>query len=331
MNVIKQVSYKSAILILLLIITLLPGCLPEEGTVADEDTVIRLGHLHNDLHQLAFYVAMEKGFYEDAGLAVEVAGVYKSGVELMAAFRAGVLDAGYVGLAPATVAVANGKADVVVVAQANQTGSALLVRDDLHAETPEDLAGLKIAVPNIGTVQDFLLNKTLHNAALTVADIEKVFMPPPEMISAMIAGGIDGCVVWEPYAAELTEQENGRILLTSDDIWKGHPCCVLAVKREFSKNEREKTAALTKAHRRATDFILENKEEAQEMAVAFTGLSPAVVEEAMQNIEFNYNLSGEKAALYAEFLSEQGMIEVSDPSEFTDSFTDTSFPGEGAD
>ena len=40
-----------------------------------------------------------------------MAGIYASGPDEMSAFQAGALDAGYVGMAPAMLAVANGKAN----------------------------------------------------------------------------------------------------------------------------------------------------------------------------------------------------------------------------
>ncbi len=328
-KLIKLNTYTTIILLLLLIFLVLPGCNPGEDVKLTEQHLIRIGYLQNDLHQLAFYVAQQRGFYEDAGLTVEVAGIYKSGVELMAAFQSGVLDAGYVGLAPVTVAVANGKAEVTVVAQANQVGSALVVRRELTINSPEELNGLKIAVPNVGTVQDFLLNRALDSAGLKISDIKKVIMPPPEMISAMISGGIDGCVVWEPYAAEMEAGGHGKVMTHSDEIWKDHPCCVLAVDRLFLQEQQAEALALLEAHRRATEYILNYEEEALELAVEFTGLSPEVVQAAMNNIDFNYHLNVESAVIYARYLTKQGIITVSDHTEFIGSFIDVSLLKEG--
>ena len=99
---------------------LLPG-LPEGA----EKKPIRLAYLQNDIHHLACWVALEKGFYAQEGLEVTVAGIFKAGPELMTAFSAGALDMAYVGEAPATTAVANKTARVVVLAQVNTEGSVL--------------------------------------------------------------------------------------------------------------------------------------------------------------------------------------------------------------
>ena len=89
---------------------------------------VRIAYLQSDIHQLPCWVALEKGLFEKEGVKVEVAGIFKAGPELMSAFAAGALDMGYVGVAPATTAVANKTAKVVVLAQVNTEGSALVVK-----------------------------------------------------------------------------------------------------------------------------------------------------------------------------------------------------------
>ena len=89
---------------------------------------VRIAYLQSDIHHLPCWVALDKGFFEAEGVKVEVAGIFKAGPELMSAFAAGALDMGYVGVAPATTAVANKTAKVVVLAQVNTEGSALVVK-----------------------------------------------------------------------------------------------------------------------------------------------------------------------------------------------------------
>ena len=62
---------------------------------ASDKTEIRMGYLQSDLHQLAAFVAIKKGFFESEGLDVKVAGIFKAGPEEMNAFAAEDLDIGY--------------------------------------------------------------------------------------------------------------------------------------------------------------------------------------------------------------------------------------------
>ena len=92
-------------LFLFVIISLLVLGNPSPGSCTQQP--IRIGYLQSDIHQLACWVALEKGLYRKNGVHVEVAGIFKAGPEEMSAFAAGALDMGYVGEAPATTAVAN--------------------------------------------------------------------------------------------------------------------------------------------------------------------------------------------------------------------------------
>ena len=155
---------------------------------------IRMAYLQNDLHHLALWVALENGYFAQEGVAVEVAGVFRSGPELMTAFGAGALDAAYVGEAPATIAKVRGTAPIQVLAQANTEGSALVGSKALAAGT---VARPTLAIPGNGSVQDFLLRKALPLLRLTPEQVDVIVVSPPEMLTALQAGQIDGFIAWE--------------------------------------------------------------------------------------------------------------------------------------
>lgn len=281
---------------------------------------VRLGHLNNDLHQLAFYVAQQKGYFQEEGLEVEVAGVYASGPDEMSAFQAGALDAGYLGMAPAMLAVANGKANVKALAQANLNGSAIVVAQPETIASVADLKNRKVATPNPGTVQDFLLRRALTNAGLSVKDVNEVFMAPPEMLAALSSDSIDACVFWEPNVATAESKGLGAVLLDSGQIWDNHPCCALVVSQDFLAADPEAANALERAHARATAFIRDNPEEAVRMAAAFTGLDEEVVRQAMDRIVFTCEFNVAAIREYTRFLAEQGLVKIDDPDAFVDGF-----------
>jgi NitT/TauT family transport system substrate-binding protein len=281
---------------------------------------VRVGRLNNDLHQLAFYVAQQKGYFAEEGLEVEESGVYASGPEEMSAFQAGSLDAGYVGMAPAMLAAANGKADVRALAQANLDGSSILVRNPIDVVSVNDLAGRRVAVPNVGTVQDFLLRKALQEAGMSIGDVNELVMAPPEMLAALSSSSVDACVFWEPFPATAESRGLGAVLLSSQQIWDGHPCCAVMVSRSFLENDRASAEALARAHRRATEFINANPDEAVRMAAEFTGLDEEVARQAMRRITFTSEFNTAAIEEYAGFLAGQGLAQIADPAAFVDGF-----------
>lgn len=281
---------------------------------------IRIAYLQNDIHHLPCWVALEKGFYAREGLEVQVAGVFKAGPELMSAFAAGALDAGYVGEAPATTAAANKTARVVILAQVNTEGSALVVGKGSPFLKMTDLAGKSVAIPGHATVQDFLLKKALLNQQLEPGAVKTIVIKPPEMIGALRSGQVDGFIAWEPYPAKARTMEVGRVLAFSRDLWKDHPCCVLAVGADFLQARPEQAKKLLRAHVQATDFIHRQRQEAVKIGAKYTGMDENTVALAMTNVHYTYQLSIEGEREYVDFLSRMKYIRVEDPGAFVRGF-----------
>ncbi|MCJ7809118.1 MAG: ABC transporter substrate-binding protein, partial [Desulfobulbaceae bacterium] len=281
---------------------------------------IRIGYLQNDIHQLACWIAIEKGFYKKYGADVEVAGIFRAGPEEMSAFAAGALDMGYVGEAPATTAVANGVAQVTVMAQVNTEGSAIIVGKDNPEREVKDLIGKRITIPGHSTVQDFLLQKALRKFKVDPKKVSIIVLKPPEMIGALKTGQVDAFIAWEPYPAKAQTMGVGQVLLTSGKIWKDHPCCVLVADNRFLAERPEDVTAMVRAHVEATDFINAFPDEAVKIGVRYTGMDEKTVRLAMDNVKYTYVLSIEGEKEYVDFLSHLKYIKVPDVNAFTVKF-----------
>ena len=293
------------------------------------DTPIRMAYLQSDIHHLALWVALEKGYFQEEGIEVEISGIFRAGPELMNAFTAGALDMAYVGEAPSTFAVANKTADVAVVAQVNTEGSALVVsRASVGINTVSDLEGKTVGVPGHATVQDFLLRKALSNAGVDSSNVDIIIIKPPEMIGALRTEQIDAFIAWEPYPSKAAVAEVGRNLASSNDIWADHPCCVLVSDSKFMESEPGKVDKVVRAHVRATNFIRDNKEEAIDIGVKYTGMDEPTVRRALQSVKYTYvpSIDGEKE--YVRFLSELGYIKVDDIDLFVSDFINKDFLNE---
>jgi NitT/TauT family transport system substrate-binding protein len=293
-----------------------------KDVVTGEENPIRIGYLQSDIHQLACWVAMEKGFYEKNGANAQVAGIFKAGPEEMSAFAAGALDMGYVGEAPATTAVANRVAKATVLAQVNTEGSAIMVKKGSPIQKPADLAGKTIAIPGHSTVQDFLLQKALRKFKVDPRKVSIIVLKPPEMIGALKTGQIDGFIAWEPYPAKAQTMGVGQVLLTSSQIWKDHPCCVLIADDGFRKLRPEDVESMVKSHVEATNFINKFPDEAVKIGVKYTGMDEETVRTAMKNVNYTYELSIDGETEYVDFLSRLKYIDVPHAETFVTRFID---------
>jgi len=281
--------------------------------------VIRLAYLQSDLHHLPAFVALEKGLFRDEGLTVETAGIFKAGPELMSGFSAGGIDAGYVGLSPALVAAANRTARIALIAQVNKNGSALVVGKNSTVRRSSDLKGKAVAIPGHATIQDFLLRRMLTGAGIDEREVTIITIKPPEMISVLGSGQIAAFMAWEPYPSLAIGQAAGSVLTYSENIWPDHPCCVLAVSRDFLEKRPAEVDALRRAHQRSIDYIKSNPEEAVAIGVQYTAMEPAVVAAALRHIQFDQHLSPDPAVDFALTLNRLGYTAIDDPRAFLQS------------
>lgn len=130
------------------------------------DKEVKIGYLTADLHQLAYYVALKEGYYDKVFQNLK-ASEFKSGLLIMDAYKANLIDLAYVGAAPAILKRINEDIPITVTCGANNLGSAIVVRNDINSL--KDLKGKIIAVPTFGGVQDVVLRMAAESANLKVA------------------------------------------------------------------------------------------------------------------------------------------------------------------
>jgi NitT/TauT family transport system substrate-binding protein len=283
---------------------------------------VRLGYLRNDLHHLAAWVAIDKGYFRDEGISVETAGIFNAGPEEMSAFASKSIDIGYLGVAPSATGVANKSANVKAVALANAEGSAIVVRRDSPIRELKDLAGKTVAIPGYSSVQDFLLRKALEGAGVNPAKVAIIVIKPPEMIVALEASQIDAFIAWEPHPSKAVSKGTGRVLVTSAKIWKDHPCCVVAVEEGFRKENPRAVRAFLKAHLRATEFIRKNPDEALRIGMKYTGMDEATIRAALKNIEYDTFIREEDVKEYAKYLQSFGYVKALNVDTFAREYLD---------
>lgn len=289
------------------------------GTAHSQDSSsepIRMACLQNDIHHLPLMVALEKGFFDEQGLRVQIAGIFRAGPEVMSAFSAGAIDMAYVGEAPTVTASANGTVNVWILAQVNTEGSAIVVGKDSQITDISGLKGKQIGVPGYSTVQDFLLRKALGNSGLDGNAVKVTVIKPPEMIGALRTHQIDAFIAWEPYPAQAVGMGVGKMLVSSGAIWKNHPCCVLVVDKRFAKGNGAVVKKTLEAHRKSIDFIHKNQDEAVKIAVKHTGLDEGTIRNGMRNVAYVSELNVEGLKEYVKFLRELGYIKLDSSESF---------------
>lgn len=157
--------------------------------------------------------------------------------ELKEAYLSGYTPATFI-LAPMAIALREQGVPIKVVYLGHRDGSAVMVHKDSQIYRMEDLRGKRIAVPNRYSNQRLLIFRALKQAGMTIADIELVEMPPPDMPAALYSKAVDAISSGEPFMAQTELDGYGRVLWLTKDVWPNFISCVLAVHEDMIKNDR---------------------------------------------------------------------------------------------
>ena len=104
--------------------------------------------------------------------------------------------------------LAQGQALKAVLVNDNSAGNdAIVAGPDIHSV--KDLRGKKVAT-ELGTVEQFLLDKALAANGMTEKDIQYVNIKVQDCPGAMIARKIDACAIWEPNKSQLLDEYAGN-------------------------------------------------------------------------------------------------------------------------
>lgn len=269
-----------------------------------KDDVVRLGYLPIT-DATALLVAHYNGYFEDEGLESEKPVPVRSWSALVEGFAARKFNIVHL-LKPIPVWMRyNNGFPVKVLAWAHTNGSGLVVGRSSTAQDFGDLGGTRIAVPYWYSMHNILLQYALRQAGLTPRitsdtpsphEVALQILPPPEMPAALAAGKIDGYIVAEPFNALGELKAGARMLRFTGDIWRDHPCCVVAAHEADTVERPEWSQKVTNAIVRAQIWASENKAEAARLiSKDQSGALPlpgSVVEKAMTDYGSAYEDSG---------------------------------------
>jgi len=242
---------------------------------------IRIGVQPSD-HHVAAFLALEKGWFEEAtGIKVKHA-IFPTGPPEMDAMLRGELDVAYVGAAPPIPKIALGM-PAKVVSVVHMEGSAVVATPELYEEYKvkghDALEGKKIATYPPGSIQHTVLSKWLKEQGL-FGKVEVIPQGPKEQVESLKAKAVD--VIFGPspvpYDAEI--RGYGKVILSSEDLWAKHPCCVLLISEKILREYPDVAEKIIAVHLIAQEYALraENREVILECIEKYTGISKEVNE-----------------------------------------------------
>jgi len=222
--------------------------------------------------------AEKKGYFKDEGLSVTLIN-YPTMSALATDLAAGSIDLGQLTV-PLIFAIHTGsnpyklQNELVMPMILGVHGSNLMVSKDSGITRPIDFKGKTIATHTKLTVHYLLVRLYLkRNGVDTENDVNMSIVNLNELTDVLRRGEIDAFMMPEPVNALAEETGKATTYILNQFIWRYHPCCGLAARKDFFEQEdRNKIRALVSATCRASLYI--NKERNREELVSVLRKTP---------------------------------------------------------
>lgn len=177
---------------------------------------LRLGYFANVTHASAVYGVATGGFQSALGSTKLTTSVFNAGPAAIEAMAGGAVDATFIGPNPSINGFANSGGKLLrVVAGTTYGGASLVVKPEITSV--EQLAGKKIATPQLGNTQDVAAKA--YFKAEGVEDVTIINQENAQTLDLLKRGEIDGGWVPEPWASRLVIDGGGKELLDEASLW----------------------------------------------------------------------------------------------------------------
>jgi NitT/TauT family transport system substrate-binding protein len=273
---------------LVLFLTACSGRTPLQQS-SNELTHIRLpmGYIPN-VQYAAFYTAVEKGFFAEAGIELEFDYSYETdGVALVGANE---LQFSIVSGEQVPIARAEGLPVVYVMAWYEKYPVAVISRAEKNIQKPEDLAGKRVALPGLFGANYVGLRALLGEANLKESDLtlESVGFNQVEILAAGTSDAVVVYVANEPVQLKAQGYDLNLILVADylDLVSNG----LLTNEKTISENP-DLVRRMVSAALKGIQYTVENPEEAFEICKKYVeGLEDADQEVQMDILKASINL-----------------------------------------
>jgi NitT/TauT family transport system substrate-binding protein len=281
MRSLRDAIYSLGLALLILALSL-PGMAAAQSTpeTGGEPVPLRLA-VSSWVGYGPLWLAEEKGFFDEEGVAVDLSLIEVS-ADRITAMQADRLDASATTVDTWTLFSAQG-ADLVQVLATDESsgGDGIVAKKEIASIA--DLAGKTVAVQSASTSQ-FLLANALKEAGLSLDDLNLLDMSSGDAGAAFVAGQVDAAVTWQPWLANARETDFGHLLLDTKET-PGLIVDTVAFRPQYVAEHPEAVAAFARAFYRAIEEIAANPDEANAIMAESIGMDAADFEATLADLK----------------------------------------------
>ena len=321
----KKLSFKKIGAVYLAAVVLMiavSGC-GKESKPADGRTEVVLNEVAHSIFYAPMYVAIEEGYFEDAGIDLTLVTGFGAD-KTMTAVLTGEADIGFMGSESTIYTYVGGTEDYVVnFAQLTQrAGNFLVARQPVENFQWSMLKGKNVLGGRAGGMPEMVFEYILSKNGIKPSEVNIDQSIDFGSTAAAFSGGQgEYTVEFEPHATSLEQKGEGYIVASLGEASGYVPYTSFSAKKSYLDKNKETVQAFTDALQKGMDFV--QKHTPEEIAKAISPQFPetdlltltTIVERYYDQDTWKENLIFEKSSfdLLQNILQDSGVLEKTVP------------------
>jgi len=246
---------------------------------------------------LPFYIATEKGWWQELGLKPTFS-TFPAGVPQIAASAAKSWDLGATGSVPAVLGAVRFSLMTIGITNDESVGNALMVRGDKAAQYAKDPAAMRgqTILLTANSTGDYAVQSCLAKYGLKKTDVTLKNMGQAEIISALSSNNAELVGVWAPNIYTLEEKSGAKVMCSGKDSGAIVPGALI-VRADYAKENPQEVAKFLAVYLRAWKWANANRKGAIVLMKKFYEQGGVTISEASMNKEFDtrptFDLAGQ--------------------------------------
>ena len=260
----KRRKVTVAVLSVVLAAAALTGCGSAQQTNGPKKTRVVLNEVAHSLFYAPMYVAIEEGYFEDAGIDLELVTGFGAD-KTMTAVLTGEADIGFMGSESTIYTYAGGTEDYVVnFAQLTQrAGNFLVAREPIDDFSWDMLKGSKVLGGRAGgmpeMVFEYILTKNNIDPDMDLSIDQSIDFG--STAAAFSGGQGDFTIEFEPHATLLEQKGDGYVVASLGEESGYVPYTSFSAKKSYLEKNPETIQAFTDALQKGMHYVQEHSAE----------------------------------------------------------------------
>lgn len=256
-----------------------------------EQATVNLAYLAT-ASDAAMVLGREKGFFEEAGIDLQLQEVGAGGSAVVPAMLEGEYDVASGGIDGPILAAAKGLPVKIIghegapvskghtYPEGSETGtSAIVVPGDSDIQTLADIRGANLAAITVSGLQYLCIAGALEKQGLQPDAVKILEVPPPEMLPALEAGRVEAATLVEPFLTMAQQQGYRVVSYPCEESIAGAIQAGFYTSTEWAEQNPDVVRRLSDALVRSNQYAEENPEELRKVIPKYTEISPKLAQD----------------------------------------------------